>query len=79
MTLPRSTSRVLVHRRFLSIWNELPSRASLANAQQFGDPRRDDPGPAALASRRKSAYLRVIVQYVRSWTTCGYGARSDWR
>jgi len=29
--------RVLVHRQFLGIWNELPSRAGLANAQQFGD------------------------------------------
>src|SRR6202451_2929991 len=29
--------RVLVHRQFLGIWNELPSRVGLANAQQFWD------------------------------------------
>ena len=29
--------RVLVHRQFLGIWTELPSRAGLANAQQFWD------------------------------------------
>jgi hypothetical protein len=29
--------RVLVHRQFLGIWNELPARVGLANAQQFWD------------------------------------------
>jgi hypothetical protein len=29
--------RVLVHRQFLDIWNELPTRVGLANAQQFWD------------------------------------------
>ncbi len=29
--------RVLVHRQFLGLWNELPNRVGLANAQQFWD------------------------------------------
>jgi hypothetical protein len=29
--------RVLVHRQYLGIWNELPGRVGLANAQQFWD------------------------------------------
>jgi hypothetical protein len=29
--------RVLVHRQFLDIWNELPTRVGVANAQQFWD------------------------------------------
>jgi hypothetical protein len=29
--------RVLVHRQYLEIWNELPCRVGLANAQQFWD------------------------------------------
>jgi hypothetical protein len=29
--------RVLVHRQFLGIWNELPAQVGLANAQQFWD------------------------------------------
>jgi hypothetical protein len=29
--------RVLVHRQYLGIWNELPCRVGLANAQQFWD------------------------------------------
>ena len=29
--------RVLVHRQFLGIWNELSARVGLANAQQFWD------------------------------------------
>jgi hypothetical protein len=29
--------RVLVHRQFLGIWNDLPSRVGLENAQQFWD------------------------------------------
>jgi len=28
---------VLVHRQYLGIWNELPGRVGLANAQQFWD------------------------------------------
>ena len=28
---------MLVHRQYLSIWNELPGRVGLANAQQFWD------------------------------------------
>jgi len=28
---------VLVHRQYLSIWNDLPGRVGLANAQQFWD------------------------------------------
>jgi hypothetical protein len=29
--------RVLVHRQYLSIWNDVPGRVGLANAQQFWD------------------------------------------
>ncbi|MHB1498295.1 MAG: hypothetical protein ACYCXN_10350 [Acidimicrobiales bacterium] len=29
--------RVLVHHRYLELWNELPSRVGLENAQQFWD------------------------------------------
>jgi hypothetical protein len=29
--------RVLVHRKYLETWDELPSRVGLANAQQFWD------------------------------------------
>ncbi len=29
--------RVLVHRKYLPIWNEIPERAGLENAQQFYD------------------------------------------
>src|SRR5260370_32645923 len=29
--------RVLVHRQYLDIWNQLPARVGLANAQQFWD------------------------------------------
>src|SRR5258708_37105479 len=31
----RPVFRVLVHRQYLSIWNELPGRVGLANAQPF--------------------------------------------
>jgi hypothetical protein len=33
----RPAFRVLVHHRYLAIWNELPARVGLANAQQFWD------------------------------------------
>jgi hypothetical protein len=33
----RPVFRVLVHRQYLGLWNELPGRVGLANAQQFWD------------------------------------------
>lgn len=33
----RPVFRVLVHRQYLGIWNELPDRVGLANAKQFWD------------------------------------------
>ena len=33
----RPAFRVLVHHKYLAVWNELPDRVGLANAQQFWD------------------------------------------
>jgi len=35
--MDRPAFRVLVHRQYLGIWNELPDRLGLPNAQQFWD------------------------------------------
>jgi hypothetical protein len=52
--------RVLVHRQFLGIWNELPARVGLANAQQFWDHVAMTPGqpPRVLESAPNGGTVR---------------------
>lgn len=42
----KPTYRVLVHRKFLGLWEQLPGRVGLESAQQFYDPVANTPGAA---------------------------------